>query len=146
MTPTPHTSAQALKEVESLWSALGARLLRLSPEKHDDFVARSSHLPHVVASELANYVLSPALPPEQAMLCAAGFRDTTRIASGSPEMWRDIAMTNRQHLARVLNVFIEDLQEFQLALEKGDAKTIEEFFETAKLRRDQWAGNGTPTE
>ena len=56
------------------------------------------------------------------MLCANGFRDTTRIASGSPEMWRDIALANRKNLARVVGVFVEDLQEFQLALETGDAK------------------------
>ena len=74
------------------------------------------------------------------MLCASGFRDTTRIASSSPEMWRDIALGNREHLARVLGVFIEDLQEFQLALRGGDQKTIAEFFEKAKQRRDQWCG------
>ena len=91
-----------------------------------------------VAAELANYVLSPAYPREQAMLCANGFKDTTRIASGSVEMWRDIALANRKNLARVLGVFIEDLQELQLCLERGDAKMITEFFETAKQRRDQW--------
>ena len=72
------------------------------------------------------------------MLCANGFRDTTRVASGSPEMWRDIALANRKNLARVLGVFIEDLQEFQLALENGDIKLIEEFFEQARKRREQW--------
>ena len=112
--------------------------MTLSPEAHDEFVSRSSHLPHVVAAELANYVLSPAHPRDQGALCANGFRDTTRIASGSPEMWRDIALANRKNLARVLGVFIEDLQEFQLALEREDAKSISEFFETAKYRRDQW--------
>ena len=75
-------------------------------------------------------------------MCAAGFRDTTRVASGSPEMWRDIALANGKNLARVLGVFIEDLQEFQLALENGDAKIIEEFFASARLRRDAWAANG----
>jgi prephenate dehydrogenase len=102
-------------------------------------------LPHVVAAELANYVLSPAHPPEQASVCANGFRDTTRIASGSPEMWRDIAMANRKNLGRVLGVFIEDLQEFSLALEKEDVKAVEEFFEKAKQRRDSWCGpSGSP--
>jgi prephenate dehydrogenase len=99
-----------------------------------------------VAAELANYVLSPAYPREQALLCANGFRDTTRIASGSPEMWRDIALANRKNLARVIGVFIEDLQELQLALERGDAKVIEEFFMTAKQRRDQWCSqNASPS-
>jgi len=97
-------------------------------------------LPHVVAAELANYVLSPVHPKEQAMLCANGFRDTTRIASGSPEMWRDICLANRVNLARVLGVFIEDLQEFQIALNNGDTKAVEEFFSQAKERRDKWCG------
>jgi len=90
-------------------------------------------------------VLSPVHPKEQALLCANGFRDTTRIASGSPEMWRDISVANRRNLARVLGVFIEDLQEFQLALENDDCKAIEEFFAQAKQRRDQWRGqSGSP--
>ena len=138
VTPTVSSDPDALKEVEELWRSVGARVMSLTPEIHDEFVSRSSHLPHVVAAELANYVLSPAYPREQALLCANGFKDTTRIASGSPEMWRDIALDNRKNLARVLGVFIEDLQELQLALERADSRTIEEFFETAKHRRDQW--------
>jgi prephenate dehydrogenase len=94
----------------------------------------------VIAAELANYVLSPVHPREQALLCATGFRDTTRVASGSPEMWRDIALANRKNLARVLGVFIEDLREFQISLETGDGKAIEEFFAVAKQRRDNWPG------
>ena len=79
------------------------------------------------------------------MLCANGFRDTTRIASGSPEMWRDISLSNRKNLARVLGVFIEDLQEFQIALENEDVKTIEEFFSQARERRDAWCAQAAST-
>jgi prephenate dehydrogenase len=143
VTPTRKSPAKAVRLVEEFWRDIGARPIRMSPQLHDEFVSRSSHLPHVVAAELANYVLSPALPKEQAQLCANGFRDTTRIASGSPEMWRDIALANRENLARVLGVFIEDLQEFRIALENGDAKAVEEFFMLAKQRRDQWCGQPT---
>lgn len=146
LTPTRKTKAEALRKTEEFWGAVGARLMTLSPAAHDDLVGRSSHLPHVVAAELSNYILSPAHPAEQARLCASGFRDTTRIASGSPEMWRDIALANRENLARVLGVFIEDLQEFQHALEKADARAIEEFFLKAKQRRDAWAGAGKSPE
>ena len=142
VTPTPQTPRTAVVRVEHFWQELGSRVLRLTPDLHDEFVSRSSHLPHVIAAELANYVLSPALPKDQALLCASGFRDTTRIASGSPEMWRDISMANRRHLARVLGVFIEDLQEFQHALEHEDVRAIEEFFTKAKQRRDAWCGQG----
>ena len=142
VTPTPASDTSAVRRMEQFWRDLGGVPLILPPELHDDLVSRSSHLPHVVAAELANYVLSPVHPKEQAMLCATGFRDTTRIASGSPEMWRDICMANRKNLSRVLGVFIEDLQEFQLALENGDVKTIEEFFTKAQERRDAWYANG----
>ena len=145
ITPSPKSPPQLLGQLEEFWTAVGTLPIRLTPEMHDDLVSRSSHLPHVVAAELANYVLSPVHPKEQALLCANGFRDTTRIASGSPEMWRDICLANRKNLARVLGVFIEDLQEFQLALEKSESKAIAEFFEKAKQRRDQWCGPGAPS-
>jgi prephenate dehydrogenase len=144
VTPGRHAPPEAVARVEEFWRALGGCPLRLTPEAHDDLVSRSSHLPHVVAAELANYVLSPVHPREQALVCANGFRDTTRIAAGSPEMWRDIALANRQNLARVLGVFIEDLQEFQWALERQDVTAIEEFFAKAKQRRDHWQAQAAP--
>jgi prephenate dehydrogenase len=140
VTPTAASNAAAVARIEDFWRSVGAVPLRMSPDTHDDLVSRSSHLPHVVASELASYVLSPVHPEEQGMLCANGFRDTTRIASGSPEMWRDICLSNRVNLARVLGVFIEDLQEFRIALDHGDTKAVEEFFAKAKERRDHWSG------
>ena len=139
LTPTRQSSPDAVARIETFWKAVGARTLKLTPEAHDDLVSRSSHLPHVVAAELANYVLSPAHPKEQTLLCANGFRDTTRIAASSPEMWRDIALANRKNLARVLGVLVEDLKEFQIALENADTKAIEDFFEQAKQRRDAWS-------
>lgn len=140
VTPTSNSDADAVDMLELFWQCVGARVLRLSPSAHDELVCRSSHLPHVVAAELANYVLSPAHPKEQALVCASGFRDTTRIASGSPDMWKDIVLGNRSNLARALRVFIDDLQEFQIALENQDEAAILDFFEKAKSRRDHWVG------
>lgn len=138
VTPTAQSNASAIQTVENFWKSVGSRVVKLSPEIHDELVSRSSHLPHVIAAELASYVLSPTHAKEQALLCANGFRDTTRIASGSPEMWRDIAAANQKNLSRVLGVFIEGLEEFRHALDSGDTKSIEEFFEKAKQRRDDW--------
>jgi prephenate dehydrogenase len=146
VTPTPGSNVKAVEKTVECWSRIGLRVMTLPPDRHDELVSRSSHLPHIVAAELANYVLSPAHSPEQAVLCATGFRDTTRIASGSAEMWRDIALANRKHLMRVLGVFIEDLEEFRLALENGDEKLVAEFFEKAKQRRDAWCGQGSSPE
>jgi len=138
ITPTKHSHKPAIKAVEEFWKSVGARVLRLTPELHDELVSRSSHLPHVAAATLANLVLDPAHPKSQPLLCANGFRDSTRIASGSPEMWRDIAMANRKNLDKALGAFIRDLKKFQALLKKGDDKAAEKFFQTGKKRRDNW--------
>jgi prephenate dehydrogenase len=142
-TPTSRTNKGALVKVERLWKSVGGRVLRLPPETHDALVSRSSHLPHVVAAGLANLVLHPEGPKEQGTLCANGFRDTTRIASGSPEMWRDIAVANSANLGRALDQFLGGLKQFRAALRSGNEKAIATFFETAKQQRDSWrAGAG----
>ena len=145
LTPTKNSNAAAAKKLEQFWKALGARVLKLPPEQHDLLVSRTSHLPHVVAAVLANLVLNPANPKIQPQLCANGFRDTTRIASGSPEMWRDIALANRKNLSRSVDAFVAELQKFQRVLKSSDAKTISEFFEQAKLRRDNWCAGSAST-
>jgi prephenate dehydrogenase len=139
ITATPNSNRTAVKTVEQLWRAVGARLLRLTQQEHDDLVSRSSHLPHIVAAQLVNLVLDNQQPKQQAMLCANGFRDTTRVASGSPEMWRDIALANRENLLHALQAFTNDLNEFRRVLKHADAEAIATFFERAKRRRDKWA-------
>jgi len=138
VTPTRKSNRVALRKVEKFWKDIGGRVLRLSPELHDQLVSRSSHLPHVVAATLANVVLDPTHPKTQAALCANGFRDTTRIASGSPEMWRDIALAYRKNLGRELGVFIGDLRKLQRALQAADVAAIAKFLEQARNRRESW--------
>ena len=146
LTPTPQCVPAAVEKLEAFWRAAGTRVLKMSPQQHDELVARCSHLPHVAAAELATYVLNPQHGGEQPQLCANGFRDTTRIAAGSPEMWRDIALANREHLVRALDVFIADLQRLREKIGEGDAQAIEDFFQTAKRRRDAWcAGSASPS-
>jgi prephenate dehydrogenase len=138
LTHTRKSNAAAVRKLERFWKSLGARVLKLPPEQHDLFVSRTSHLPHVVAATLVNLVLGSSQPKGQSQLCATGFRHTTRIASGSPELWRDIALANRKHVARSIVAFISELQKFESVLKKNDEKGIEKFFETARSRRDQW--------
>ena len=145
LTPTKKSNANAVRKLEQFWKSLGARVLKLDAAQHDLLVSRTSHLPHVVAATLANLVLSPASPKQQAALCANGFRDTTRIASGSPEMWRDIALANRKNLSRSVDAFVAELKKFQSALKSGDAKAVEKIFSTAKQRRDNWCGKAVST-
>ena len=138
LTPTKKSNATAIRKLERFWKSLGARTLRLDAVQHDLLVSRTSHLPHVVAAALANLVLNPTSPKSQATLCATGFRDTTRIASGSPVMWRDIALANRKNLSRSVDALVGELKKFQTALKTGNGKSAETFFETAKSRRDNW--------
>jgi prephenate dehydrogenase len=143
VTPTRKSNRAALRKVEQLWQSVGSRVVRLSPAVHDELVSRSSHLPHLVAAGLANFILSPKHPEEQALLCANGFRDTTRIASGSPEMWRDIAVANRKDLGRTLAVFIAELERIRRMIAKGEPRAIERFLGEAKARRDEWQRDAT---
>jgi len=146
VTPAKKSNVAAVRKVEAFWKSLGARTLRLGPEQHDALVSRSSHLPHIVAAALVSYILNPNHPKPQSALCANGFRDTTRIASGSPEMWRDIALANRKNLSQSVDAFITELHTFQLALKKADTKAISKFLETAKARRDNWCASSTSPE
>jgi cyclohexadieny/prephenate dehydrogenase len=145
VTPTKKSNSTAVRKLETFWKSLGARALRLAAGEHDRLVSRSSHLPHVVAATLAGLVLDPKQPKAQAGLCATGFRDTTRIASGSPEMWRDIALANRKNLSQSVDAFVAELKRFQSALKKSDGNAVEEFFATAKARRDKWCASSTST-
>jgi prephenate dehydrogenase len=145
VTPAKKSNKAALKKVERFWKSIGARVLKLPPEQHDLLVSRTSHLPHVVAAMLANLVLNPATPKTQAALCANGFRDTTRIASGSPEMWRDIALANRKNLSQAVDAFVAELKKLQSALKSGDDNAVEKIFATAKQRRDDWCANSAST-
>jgi prephenate dehydrogenase len=154
VTPTTRSGMAVVRKVEGFWKLLGARTLRLAPEQHDALVSRSSHLPHIVAAALANLVLDPARPEFQSAVCANGFRDTTRIASGSPEMWRDIILANRENLRVVLDDFVRELQKVQALLRvqrvrallrAADARKVEAFLATAKHRRDNWCVKGAST-
>ena len=138
VTPTKKSNAAAVRKVGQFWKAVGSRVLRLTPELHDALVSRSSHLPHLVAAALAGHVLDPARPKLQAQLCASGFRDATRVASGSPEMWRDIVSANNENLRIALDDFVRELQRLQAILRRRQGRKVGEFLEMAKRRRDDW--------
>jgi prephenate dehydrogenase len=145
LTPTKKSNADAVRKLKIFWKSLGARILKMDAAQHDLLVSRSSHLPHIVAATLANLVLDPANPKMLPQLCATGFRDTTRIASGSPVMWRDIALANRKNVSRSVDVFAAELKKFQSALKRGDARAVGNFFDTAKERRDNWCASPAST-
>jgi prephenate dehydrogenase len=138
VTPTRNSDRAAIGKAERLWKSVGARVVALSPEVHDRLVSRSSHLPHLVAATLANSVLSGVEPNTRGMLCANGFRDTTRIASGSPEMWRDIAVANATEIEKALAGFITELEQVRELVSQRNSRRIERVLSQAKRRRDHW--------
>lgn len=131
VTPTPKTPPAVARQAAELWRMMGMRIVRMAPAVHDRVVARVSHLPHALASLLM-------LLPKTADLdvSATGFRDATRLASGDPEMWRDIFLTNRAGVLRALDEFDRSLSDLRERVDAGDAEGIERFFQAAKKRRD----------
>lgn len=138
VTPSPGSNQGAVRAVERFWRGVGCQPIRLRPAQHDALVSRSSHLPHLTAALLANLVLDPGLPPEQPLLCANGFRDCTRVASGSPEMWRDIVVANGREIDRALGRFRRQFDRLHALVRKGDGRRLRSFLARAKGRRDRW--------
>jgi prephenate dehydrogenase len=137
LTPTGQSDATAVEMVSGFWTALGGKVVSLTAEDHDAIVARTSHLPHVVASALVNAVLARPRAGESIFL-GTGFRDTTRLASGSPSMWRDIALTNAEAIARSIDELQAELEQLKTALGAKDAEVLEKFFAEGKSGRDGW--------
>lgn len=138
LTPTGGSDITALNRVTHFWSALGMSVIQLPPQLHDQLVCRASHLPHLVANVLADYVLDPTFPEEQRRLCASGFRDTTRVASGPVDMWRGILSENRDNLTADIDAMIGKLGDLKNALSANDSRAIEALLKSGHDRRDAW--------
>ena len=136
ITPTEKTSLVAENRAKDFWEALGGRVLSMSPEVHDNYVAQISHLPHLIASALVN------LPSKEALdLVGSGFRDTTRVASGSPDLWTEILTTNSNSVSFHLHRLIEDLRRVELMLNDNGSSTgkssLLEYLQKAQMARYQ---------
>jgi len=135
LTPTAQTKPEAQERAEKFWRALGGRLFILSPADHDMAVADISHVPHLLAALLVANANPKSLP-----LAAGGFRDTTRIASGSAELWTEILWANRDALARNCHAWAEQLAQVQRLFASGDEAAKSELFkllENAQSVRSQ---------
>ena len=135
ITPRPDTDAGAQKVVYDFWKALGCQVSTLTPQEHDEIVARISHLPHIVAAAVVNIVCSDGAHPLKYV--GPGFKDFTRIASGPPAMWTEIALENRQEIGRGLDHLIEELGKLRAALENSDANELRAALKRAKHYRDE---------
>jgi prephenate dehydrogenase len=135
VTPREDTDKAALNLVFEFWKSLGCQVRTLAPQEHDEIVARISHLPHLVAAAVVNVVCSDGAHPLN--FVGPGFKDFTRIASGPPEMWTEIAVENRQEIARGLDHLIEELGKLRTALENADAVELRAMLKRAKHYRDE---------
>lgn len=137
LTPSENTDREAVEKIEQLAQSLGARVTKIDPCEHDVMVAAVSHLPHLVATVLVNTVDEIQKDHEGVlMLAAGGFRDTTRVASGQPLMWRDICLTNKDSILRVLDIFTGVLQKTRNQIESCDDKGLVEGFIRAREVRN----------
>ncbi len=137
LTPTKRTSSTALHKVSKLIEVLGARVRFLEPAEHDGQFAGVGHLPFVASAVLMNTVAEDAAWGDTLMLASSGFRDMTRLSSGSPEVYRDICMTNSEALARWLGEYIKELSTFRDQLTARDNNLVHTFVKAQQLR-EQW--------
>ncbi|MGE5336817.1 MAG: prephenate dehydrogenase [Gemmatimonadota bacterium] len=138
-TPVADTDTEALARIEDLWTAAGAKVSRMDADEHDRIFAAVSHLPHLLAFALVARIASEADGEHKLEFAGAGFRDFTRIAASSPEMWRDISVANRAALGEELRGYRALLDEMQRAVDAGDAAAIERVFDLASRTRRRHA-------
>jgi prephenate dehydrogenase len=138
VTPTPKTDSAAVDRICNFWEALGSRIVRLDPEVHDRALATTSHLPHLVAASLAGM-----LPEEWRPLAASGFRDSTRVAAGDPDLWVAIFRHNRAAVLTALAALQMRLGDFEHALKTDDPAALHDLLAQAKKVRDA-LGSGDP--
>ena len=136
VTPAPTTSAQAVDRVEALFAQAGARVERMDPAEHDRIFAAVSHLPHLLSFALVANIAAGSDGERRLGYAGAGFRDFTRIAAGSPVMWRDICTANRVALSAELRAYRDLLETLQRAIDAGDSDSLQQTFaKAADLRR-----------
>ncbi len=140
LTPQPETNTAALEIVRQMWLACGAQLVEMKAKHHDEVLAETSHLPHMLAYALVDTLARMDDKQEIFEFAAGGFRDFTRIASSDPQMWHDICIANREQLTKVLHAFNDDLQRLTKAVENADSDYLKETFTRAKNARDKFCG------
>ena len=138
LTSLPENSAPAIARVKEAWQACGASVSELSAAQHDEVFAAVSHLPHLLAFTLVHDLAQRDNRDQLLSFAASGFRDFTRIAASSPEMWRDISLANRDALLREIEQYAAELYKLHQALEQRDAGKIEEMFSIAQKIRSNW--------
>ncbi len=143
LTPTAQTDPKALEAVERLWKGLGASVVRMDAARHDEIVAAVSHLPHLAAYALVSAVAAADPTGAARAVAAGGFREMTRIAASSPEMWRDICLMNRDPLLGMLDRYADAVRRLRDLVGRGDgAGLLDEFTRARSVHRGLHEGPG----
>jgi prephenate dehydrogenase len=138
MAPLPETAPGAILQVQSAWEACGAKVSTMSPELHDKTFAAVSHLPHVLAFALVDEIANKPHAEVLFQYAASGFRDFTRIAGSSPEMWRDISLANRTALLTEIDEYLTRLQAVRTMIDASDGAALDAVFANARNARQAW--------
>ena len=141
LTPLAETDTKAVHTVRTMWEHAGAEVVEMSVEHHDEVLAATSHLPHLLAFSLVDTLARMDEQTEIFKYAAGGFRDFTRIASSDPVMWHDICLANHDAIIKMLDQFTSGLDELKMALNKSDSKKILEIFRRAREARDRYTQN-----
>jgi prephenate dehydrogenase len=138
LTPIERTLTVQLQKAVDVWTALGCRVVKMSPESHDAAFAAVSHLPHLISFALMNAISGQPLGKDFLSLAGPGFRDFTRIAASDAKVWRDILMSNREELLTQSKIFQRNLQALELMISSGNTDALEGLIEQASLTRAHW--------
>ena len=138
LTPLAENAADDIERVAAAWRACGAVVHRLTPQEHDKVFAAVSHLPHLLAYALVDDIANKPHADLLFQYAASGFRDFTRIAGSSPEMWRDISLANQSALLTELDAYLAQLTALRAHLAAGDGAALERIYANAQHARHQW--------
>lgn len=138
LTPLAATGADHLQRVTRMWQAVGAEVLSMSVEEHDQVLAATSHLPHAIAYSLVDTLAQDIGNPNIFRYAAGGFRDFTRIASSDPVMWHDIMRANKTCVIQALDLFIDNLMRLRAGIETENSEYLLDMFTRAKEARDKF--------
>jgi len=142
LTPLEQTRSHAIETVTQLWQACGAKVSIMPADEHDQILAITSHLPHILAFTMMRYLHHGTGNSESLLRFAgSGFRDFTRIAGSSPEMWRDICLANRDELLKQIDAYQAELKTVQQLIEEKDQDELEQIFYQARAIRQTWIEN-----
>ena len=138
ITPLETSSPDSISLIQKMWEGTGADVDFMSPESHDELLGMTSHLPHMLAFSLVNYLISKN--PSASIYAAGGFKDFSRIASGDAVMWRDICIQNKDQIISHIKGYQKTLDSLVDAIENENSDELDLLFTNAKKTRDSWVG------